>query len=202
MKTTLTHQGKIIPLNKSNVDTDAIIPKQFLTEIKKTGFGKYLFFNWRFLNGDVNVPNPKFILNNVNYKNSTILLTRENFGCGSSREHAVWALIDYGFKAIIAPSFADIFYNNSISNQLLLIPLKFKIIENLFTLIKKNKNIIGKIFLEEKKISIQEKEFDFKINNFHQFCLLNGFDTIDSTMKWKEKIEKYEKNIFSFFNSR
>ncbi|WP_343153206.1 3-isopropylmalate dehydratase small subunit [Buchnera aphidicola] len=199
MKKFLTHTGTIIPLDKSNVDTDAIIPKQFLTRIKKTGFGKYLFFNWRFLDGNINVPNPKFILNNVNYKNSSILLTRENFGCGSSREHAVWALIDYGFQVIIAPSFADIFYNNSFNNQLLLIILDRKEIENLFSLAKKNINIIGKIFLKEKKILINKKELYFKINNFHQSYLLNGLDTIDSTMKWKKEIEKYEKKVPSFF---
>ncbi|CAL4326014.1 3-isopropylmalate dehydratase small subunit [Buchnera aphidicola] len=200
MKKFLTHKGTIVPLDKSNVDTDAIIPKQFLTEIKKTGFGKYLFFNWRFLDGNTNVPNPKFILNNVNYRNSSILLTRENFGCGSSREHAVWALIDYGFKAIIAPSFADIFYNNSLNNQLLLISLDNEKIENLFFLIKKNINVTANIFLKEKKVLIEKKKYSFKINNFHQFCLLNGLDTIDSTMKSKEKIEIYEKNIPSFFH--
>ncbi|WP_343184221.1 3-isopropylmalate dehydratase small subunit (plasmid) [Buchnera aphidicola (Ceratovacuna keduensis)] len=197
MKKFTIHTGKILPLNISNIDTDVIIPKQFLKKITKNGFGKYLFFNWRYLNNNIKNINYKFILNKSIYKNSSILISRENFGCGSSREHAVWALKDFGFKVILSSSFSDIFYNNSFNNGILLIVLSKDIINNIFSIIKKNIIVFAKINLIKKYISIKDKKYFFEINSFYHFCMINGLDRIDYTMKYKHKIEEYErKNIF------
>ncbi|BGI51632.1 MAG: 3-isopropylmalate dehydratase small subunit (plasmid) [Buchnera aphidicola (Ceratovacuna japonica)] len=197
MKKFTTHTGSIIPLNISNVDTDVIIPKQFLKKITKSGFGKYLFFNWRYINNDINNINKKFILNRKIYKNSSILITRENFGCGSSREHAVWALKDFGFKVIISSSFSDIFYNNSFNNGILLIVLPIYIINKIFSIIKIKKIVLAKINLIKKYIFVENEKYFFKINSFYHFCIVNGLDRIDYTMKYKDKIEEYErKNVF------
>jgi len=193
------HTGIIVPMDISNIDTDIIIPKQFLKKNTNVGFGKYLFYNWRYLLDSVEKINTDFILNNADYENSTILLTRENFGCGSSREHAVWALVDYGFKVIIASSFSDIFYNNAMNNQLLLIILSRKEIEEIFNIVKKK--IVDNCFVSllEKKVLINNKTYFFKINPFHRFCLLNGLDNIDYTERYNNRINRYEKSIPSFF---
>lgn len=189
------HTGIVLPLDITNVDTDNIIPKQFLQEITRSNFGKYLFFNWRFIKDTKNVLNPNFILNQKNYKKSSILLSRRNFGCGSSREHAVWALIDYGFRVIIASSFADIFYKNSFNNNLLLITLTEFKINTLFQEINmKKKCTFFTINLYEQIIYTNQYKYSFKINDFYRNCILNELDSIDITLQNDNIIKKYECN--------
>lgn len=201
-KFTEEYKGTILPLNISNVDTDAIIPKQFLQKVNKTGFGKYLFHDWRYFDKNQCNLNPHFILNKKIYKNASILLTQDNFGCGSSREHAVWALLDYGFKVIIAPSFSDIFYNNCFNNKLLLIILKKMEVNYLFDLINKEKIIQLSINLINNKVSFKDKNFLFNLNDFQRFYLLNDLDSIDLTMQLNNKIKTYENKIPSFLLKR
>ncbi len=187
------HQGIVAPLNRANVDTDQIIPKQFLKKIEKTGFGQHLFHDWRFLDSEGKIENPDFILNQPKYKKATILLVRENFGCGSSREHAPWALLDYGFKVIIAPSFADIFYNNCFKNGILLIVLDNNLIQELFDYALTKNDPILKIDLRNKTVEIPDKKkFYFDIDPFRQECLINGWDDIGLTLRYEEKIQKFE----------
>ncbi|MFV8766825.1 3-isopropylmalate dehydratase small subunit, partial [Yersinia enterocolitica] len=147
------HRGLVAPLDAANVDTDAIIPKQFLQKVTRTGFGQHLFNDWRFLDDAGKVPNSEFVLNQPRYQGATILLTRENFGCGSSREHAPWALTDFGFKVVIAPSFADIFYGNSFNNQLLPVTLSEGDIDTLFQLVKENEGIEFIVDLEHQTVN-------------------------------------------------
>ncbi|CAL4042809.1 3-isopropylmalate dehydratase small subunit [Buchnera aphidicola (Phyllaphis fagi)] len=198
MKKFIYHTGIIAPMDISNVDTDAIIPKQFLQKVSRTGFKNNLFYNWKFINGDNKKLNDKFILNQPYYKKSSILVTRHNFGCGSSREHAVWALLDYGFKSIIAPSFGDIFYNNSFNNHLLLIKLPENDINDIFNIIYQNPGIKATVNLKNNQFILYQKIYQFKINDFHRLCLLNGLDNIDLTMQYEKYILKYEKNIPNF----
>lgn len=178
----------ITPLDKVNVDTDQIVPKQFLKLIHKTGFGKFLFYNWRFDNNGNLIPS--FILNEPRYKNSQILITRDNFGCGSSREHAVWALKDYGFSVIIAPSFADIFYSNCFKNGLLPIKLDPKTIDMLF---QTNSEI--EIDLESQTVKTQNEIVSFEIDEHRKQILLKGLDDIAMTLKDEDKISDYEKRV-------
>nr|Q9ZEZ5.1 RecName: Full=3-isopropylmalate dehydratase small subunit; AltName: Full=Alpha-IPM isomerase; Short=IPMI; AltName: Full=Isopropylmalate isomerase [Buchnera aphidicola (Pterocomma populeum)]CAA07298.1 3-isopropylmalate dehydratase subunit [Buchnera aphidicola] len=196
------HNGIVMPLDIANIDTDIIIPKQFLQKVNKLGFGKYLFHNWRFIDENQSQINPNFILNIEKYKKSSILLTRDNFGCGSSREHAVWALLDYGFKVIIAPSFSDIFYNNSFNNKLLLITLPNNQIDKFFNIINQNPGIYFNIDLLKNEIKVEKKIYSFQIDKFRRFCLLNGLDDIDLTLKNIEKIDSYEKKICNFLIKR
>ena len=177
----------ITPFDKANVDTDQIIPKQFLKLITKSGFGKFLFYDWRF-NHD-GKEKDDFILNDLHYQNSQILVTNENFGCGSSREHAVWALKDFGFDVIISPSFADIFYSNCFKNRVLPIILD---IEN----IKKLLNFKDKIELDlqSQTINFGSESINFQIDSHRKTRLLEGLDDIDLTLKEDEKIENFEKN--------
>ena len=176
----------VVPFDKVNVDTDQIVPKQFLKLIQKTGFGKFLFYNWRFDGNEK--PNPDFILNDPNYKNSKILITGENFGCGSSREHAVWALHDYGFSVVIAQSFADIFYSNCFKNGLLAITLDHKTVEKLMQI----KTEI-EVDLENQIIKTDSEEIPFKIDEYKKKNLLEGLDEIALTIKYEDKILEYEK---------
>ncbi|NIH16722.1 MAG: 3-isopropylmalate dehydratase small subunit [Buchnera aphidicola (Periphyllus lyropictus)] len=192
MKKFEIHEGIITPINIMNIDTDIIIPKQFLKKTTKEGFGKNLFYNWRFLDKKKKI-NKKFILNKKKYKKSSILITGKNFGCGSSREHAVWALMDYGYRVIISSKFSDIFYNNSINNNLLLIKLSEKKIQEIISIIKKNKIYKCKINLISKKIILNKIKYNFKINKFYRFKLLKGLDKIDLTLKKIKKIINYEK---------
>ncbi|ANF17250.1 isopropylmalate isomerase [Buchnera aphidicola (Schlechtendalia chinensis)] len=194
------YTGLVAPLDISNIDTDAIIPKQFLQKITKSGFGKHLFHNWRYLDNLGRIENPDFSLNQNFYKNSTILLSRENFGCGSSREHAVWALLEYGFKVILSSSFSDIFYNNSIKNGLLPVVLSKNLIDHLFNLVLKFHRIFVTVNLIENKILIDNKHHTFEINHFHKCCMLNGLDDIDLTLKHIEKIKYYESRIPKFLS--
>jgi len=196
------HTGIVVPLDISNIDTDIIIPKQFLKIVNKIGFGKYLFHDWRYLDTNQLVKNENFILNKKIYKNASILLTRENFGCGSSREHAVWSLLDYGFKVIIAPSFADIFYNNCLNNKILLITLGLSEIDSLFNLVNNNPGINFDVSLIHKTIIVDKKTFYFDLDDFYSFCLLNNLDNIDLTMKHLSEIKIYERGISDFLLKR
>ncbi|MGI0040781.1 MAG: 3-isopropylmalate dehydratase small subunit [Nitrosopumilaceae archaeon] len=179
------------PLDKVNVDTDQMIPKQFLKLVQKTGFGQYLFYDWRFSTDGT--PKEDFILNNPKYRDSKILLTRDNFGCGSSREHAVWALLDYGFVVVIAPSFADIFYNNCFKNGILPIKLDRKKIESLF---KTNSEI--EVNLENQTIIIPNETISFDIESHRKKTLLEGLDDISITLQYEDKISQYEKSQIVF----
>ena len=176
----------ISPLDQVNVDTDQIIPKQFLKLVQKSGFGKYLFFNWRYDKNEN--PEPNFVLNDKKYKNSKILLTGANFGCGSSREHAVWAIKDYGFSVIIAPSFADIFYSNCFKNGVLPIILNERIVEQL-----KNEKEELEIDLENQILKTKSKQFSFDIDSHKKKILLEGLDDISLTLKLESKISEFEK---------
>jgi len=195
------HHGTVIPLDRSNVDTDAIIPKQYLKSVKRTGFGITLFDDWRYLDaGEPDMDhstrqiNPDFILNNPHYAEGSILLARENFGCGSSREHAVWALTDYGIKAVIAPSFADIFFNNSFKNGLLPIVLASDAVDALFTATQQTDRYQLSIDLAEQVVRTPEGLcYDFDIDAFRKYCLLNGLDDIGLTLKHAADIRAYEK---------
>jgi len=193
-------QGLVAPIDRENVDTDAIIPKQFLKSIRKTGFGINLFDEWRYL--DVGYPgqdpasrrpNPDFVLNQPRYTNASILLTRRNFGCGSSREHAPWALQQYGFRALIAPSFADIFFNNCFKNGLLPIVLPETTVSRLFDAVNALPGYRLSIDLEQQVvITPQGENIAFDVQPFRKYCLLNGFDDIGLTLRHKEKIRAFE----------
>ncbi|QJC29806.1 3-isopropylmalate dehydratase small subunit [Enterobacteriaceae endosymbiont of Plateumaris sericea] len=195
----LQYSGIVAPFDLSNIDTDVIIPKQFLQKNEKIGFGNHLFHNWRYIDNDGYIPNPNFILNKKRFKNARILLTRDNFGCGSSREHAPWSLIDFGFHTIIASSYADIFYNNAINNKLLLIILNKNIINELFFIVQNEPGITFIIDLKFQKIIAGIKSFDFKINKFLREYIISDLDQIDLTMKYIDKIIMFEKKYFNFF---
>jgi len=194
------HTGIIAPLDRPNVDTDAIIPKQFLKSIKRSGFGPNAFDDWRYLDAggpdidnDSRRINPDFVLNQPPFDKATVLLARENFGCGSSREHAVWALDDFGFRAVIAPSFADIFYNNSFKNGLLPIVLQADIVDDLFARVAANPGLEVSIDLEAQTVSCQgEVIANFEIDEFRKHCLLNGLDDIGLTLQHADEIKAYE----------
>lgn len=187
-----TLDGVVAPLDLNNVDTDQIIPKQFLKRIERTGFGQFLFFDWRFTGN--NQPNPEFEMNGARYKGAAILVTRSNFGCGSSREHAPWALLDYGFLCIIAPSFADIFYNNCFKNGILPVRLSEEAVEQIFQKVRKTPGFRLKIDLEKKRITSSEGlDFSFDVDAFRRYCLMNGLDDIGLTLQHESKISAYEK---------
>jgi len=194
------HQGVVAPMDRSNVDTDMIIPKQFLKSIKRTGFGPNLFDELRYLDEGKpdqdcsNRPlNPDFVLNQDRYRNASVLLARRNFGCGSSREHAPWALDDFGFRVIIAPSFADIFYNNCFKNGLLPIVLDEEVVEKLFQETYENEGYQLSIDLEAKTVTTPSGEsFSFDVDDFRRHCLLNGLDDIGVTLEDADLIRDYE----------
>lgn len=192
------HTGIAIPLDASNVDTDAIIPKQFLQKVTRTGFGAHLFHEWRFLDEEGKQANPDFVLNYPRYQGASILLARENFGCGSSREHAPWALDDYGIRVIIAPSFADIFYGNSLNNQMLPIRLSEQEVDELFQYVVANEGATIAVDLEAQTVTANSKVYRFEIDSFRRHCLLNGLDNIGLTLQHEDKIAKYESNIPNF----
>lgn len=190
--------GLAAPLDIANVDTDAIIPKQFLQKVTRTGFGQHLFHDWRFLDDAGSSPNPDFILNQPRYRAASVLLARENFGCGSSREHALWALKDYGIDAIIAPNFADIFYSNAINNQLIPVSLSTDEIDELFAFVTANQGAKIALNLEQLTITANKKTYPFYMDSFHQHCLLHGLDHIDLTLQQEKQITEFEANIASF----
>jgi len=195
-----TLEGLVAPLDRANVDTDAIIPKQFLKSIKRTGFGPNAFDEWRYLDhGEPGMDNskrplnPDFVLNQPRYRGAQVLLARENFGCGSSREHAPWALEDYGFRAIIAPSFADIFYNNCFKNGLLPIVLDAAIVDQLFKETEAKEGYKLTIDLSAQTVTTPSgQSFSFGVDEFRKYCLLNGLDDIGLTLRHVDKIKAYE----------
>ncbi|MBS4724770.1 MULTISPECIES: 3-isopropylmalate dehydratase small subunit [Aeromonas] len=186
------HKGIVVPLDSANVDTDAIIPKQFLQKVNRIGFGKHLFHDWRFLDDAGQQPNPEFVLNQSQFTGASILLARENFGCGSSREHAPWALADYGFKTIIAPSFADIFYGNAINNGMVPVRLKEEEVDALFQLVAAKPGIQIEVDLEANQVRAGELSFGFEIDEFRRYCLLNGLDAIGLTLQHEAAISAFE----------
>lgn len=186
------HAGLVLPLDRSNVDTDQIIPKQFLKRIERTGFGQFLFFDWRFR--DDGSDNPDFELNRPEYRGATILLTRRNFGCGSSREHAPWALEDYGFRVLLAPSFADIFYNNCFKNGMLPIPLDEARIDDLFARAAAHPGYRLAVDLESNSVRDDfGLSLRFEVDEFRRNNLLHGLDDIGLTLQNEDKILAYER---------
>lgn len=203
-------KGIAAPLDLPNVDTDQIIPKQFLKRIERTGFGQFLFFDWRFnpVSGSIadksirasdpqvgkdRSLNPDFEMNEERYRGATILVTRANFGCGSSREHAPWALLDYGFRCIIAPSFADIFYNNCFKNGILPVRLSEENVEKIFQSIQKKPGYSLTVDLQEKQITADDGlNFSIDVDEYRRHCLLNGLDDIGLTLQYKDQISQYE----------
>ncbi|WKV49701.1 3-isopropylmalate dehydratase small subunit [Dickeya fangzhongdai] len=192
------HTGLVVPLDAANVDTDAIIPKQFLQKVTRTGFGQHLFHDWRFLDDAGQQPNPDFVLNQPRYKGASILLARENFGCGSSREHAPWALTDYGFRVVIAPSFADIFYGNAFNNQLLPVKLSESDIDSLFKLVASHEGITFTVDLEAQQVQAGDKTYSFDIDSFRRHCMINGLDSIGLTLQHEAAISRYEQQQPAF----
>ena len=196
MQPFIRHTGIAAPLDRVNVDTDAIVPKQFLRKIERTGFGKHLFHEWRYLDYEGTKENPDFVLNKPAYHKATVLLTRDNFGCGSSREHAPWALADYGFRVIIAPTFADIFYNNCVKNGILLVALKSDEVESLFQQVIQKPGEQVSADLEKQTVTDPSgKQYRFDINPFAKTCLLNGLDHIGWTQQFADKIAAYERKL-------
>ena len=200
----ITHTGIVAPLDRANVDTDAIIPKQFLKSIKKTGFGPHLFDEWRYLDhGEPGMDltqrkkNPEFVLNQSQYEKASILIARENFGCGSSREHAPWAIEDFGFRAILAPSFADIFFSNCFKNGLLPIVLPNETIDLLFKSIYANKGYALTIDLENQFVVLPSNErISFQVDAFRKHCLIHGLDDIGLTMQHSDSIKAFEQDYY------
>ena len=188
------HTGLVVPLDAANVDTDAIIPKQFLQKVTRTGFGAHLFNDWRFLDDKGEQPNPEFVLNFPEYKGASILLARENFGCGSSREHAPWALTDFGFHVVIAPSFADIFYGNSFNNQLLPVKLSEQEVDEMFKLVAAQPGIRFTVDLEAQTVTAGDKVYPFELDSFRRHCMINGLDSIGLTLQHEASISQYEQN--------
>ncbi len=195
------HQGLVAPMDRANVDTDAIIPKQFLKSIKRSGFGPNLFDEWRYLDhGEPGMDNsrrplnPEFVLNQARYQGASILLTRKNFGCGSSREHAPWALQQFGFKAILAPSFADIFFNNCFKNGVLPIVLSESEIDKLFDAVRAFAGFQLSIDLQQQRVfsSDGSLSFVFQVDEFRKYCLLHGLDDIGLTLRHADKIRAFE----------
>ena len=194
------HKGLVAPMDRANVDTDAIIPKQFLKSIKRSGFGPNLFDEWRYLDkgepGQEHVVrriNPDFVLNQARYSGASVLLARENFGCGSSREHAPWALEQFGFRALIAPSFADIFFNNCFKNGILPIVLPEPVVSRLFDAVH---GFIGYQLLidlpRQRVVTADGQEIPFEVQAFRKYCLVNGFDDIGLTLRHADKIKAFE----------
>ena len=192
------HTGLVVPLDPANIDPDAIIPKQFLQKVNRTGFGKHLFHDWRFLDDAGEQANPEFIMNAPRYQGASILLARENFGCGSSREHAPWALADYGIQVMIAPSFADIFYGNSINNQMIPVRLTDIEVDEIFQFVEANEGAEVAVDLEAMLVSANGKQYSFEIDEFRRHCLLNGLDNIGLTLQHADKISEYEAKIPNF----
>ena len=201
MEKFISRDGLVAPLDRANVDTDAVIPKQFLKSIKRTGFGPNLFDAWRYtdhgepgMDGAKRTPNPDFVLNQPRYLGAQILLARRNFGCGSSREHAPWALADYGFRALIAPSYADIFYNNCFKNGLLPIVLSESQVGRLFDAVKAFPGFRLTIDLERQSVAAADGSiaFGFEVEAFRKHCLLNGLDDIGLTLQHADTIRAFE----------
>lgn len=192
------HSGIAVPLDSANIDTDQIIPKQFLLAVDRNGFGDHLFHDWRYLDDAETIQNPEFNLNKPEYKGATILLARDNFGNGSSREHAPWALMGFGFRAVIAPSFADIFYNNSLGNGLLPLKLEACDVDKLFKAIEKKPGTKITISLENMTVDCEDLHFTFDLDPFRRHCMLEGLDAISLTLQHEKEISEYEKGMPSW----
>ncbi|AWB68304.1 3-isopropylmalate dehydratase small subunit [Saccharobesus litoralis] len=188
-------KGKAAPLDRANVDTDAIIPKQFLQKVEKTGFGVHLFHDWRYLDLEGTQPNPDFELNKPEHAGANILLSRENFGCGSSREHAPWAIKDFGLDVVIATSFADIFYGNCMNNQILPVKLTDSEMNELFALVAEDSQTQFEIDLPNQQVKAGGKAYSFEINAFHKELLVKGLDSIGYTLQFEQDITAYEAKI-------
>ncbi|MXQ53780.1 3-isopropylmalate dehydratase small subunit [Shimazuella alba] len=191
MESLRKHRGIVAPLDRAHVDTDAIIPKQFLKRIERSGFGQFLFYEWRF--DEAGNPNPAFVLNQPAYKGTSILLARENFGCGSSREHAPWSLTDFGFRVVIAPSFADIFYNNCFQNGMLPLVLPEKEVQELFERAAKYDGY--QITVDVENLVVTDDygfQTTFSLDPYRQHCLVNGLDFIGLTLQHEDKIAQFE----------
>ncbi len=186
------HEGVAVPLDSANIDTDQIIPKQFLLAVSRKGFGVHLFHDWRYLDDAEKQPNPEFNLNKPEYAGATILVARTNFGNGSSREHAPWALMDYGFRAVIAPSFASIFNHNSLGNGLLNVWLKEDEVDALFKVLEEKPGTKIKISLEDMTVRCANLVFSFELNEFTRHCLMEGLDNIGLTLQHEGEIAAYE----------
>ncbi|MCU5772692.1 3-isopropylmalate dehydratase small subunit [Erwiniaceae bacterium BAC15a-03b] len=186
------HSGVVVPIDAANVDTDAILPKQFLQKVTRTGFGVHLFHDWRYLDAAGTQSNAEFILNKPVFQGASILLARENFGCGSSREHAPWAITDYGIQAVIAPSFADIFYGNSFNNQLLPVTLSEQQVDELFAIVAAEPGIRFTVDLENMAVIAGDKRYSFELDSFRRHCMLNGLDSIGLTLEHAADIDAFE----------
>jgi len=194
MKPFRKHTGLVVPLDRVNVDTDQMVPKQFLTWVTRQGYGRVLFYDWRYLEGER--PNPEFVLNHPRYRGASILLARANFGCGSSREHAPWAVLDYGIRAIIAPSFADIFYNNCFKNGLLPVTLSEAQVDDLFRRTEAQPGYQLSVNLEEKTVrDASGLEIRFDIDPFRRDVLLKGLDDIGVSLLHEKEIASYEGRV-------
>ena len=194
------HTGIVAPLDAANVDTDAIIPKQFLQKVTRTGFGAHLFHDWRFDDDAGTVPTASFVLNKPEFQGTSILLARENFGCGSSREHAPWALTDFGFHVVIAPSFADIFYGNSFNNQLLPVKLSEEEVDEMFKLVAAQPGVQFTVDLEAQTVRAGDKTYSFEIDSFRRHCMINGLDSIGLTLQHDDAIADYEQKQPAFLH--
>jgi 3-isopropylmalate/(R)-2-methylmalate dehydratase small subunit len=193
MKAFVKHEGLAVTIDRANIDTDAIIPKQFLRKIERTGFGIHLFHDWRFLDDEGTKVNPEFELNQDRYKGASVLVTRDNFGCGSSREHAPWALEDFGFRSILAPSYADIFYNNCFKNGMLPVILKSSEIDELFEYVTKNVGAKITVDLPSQKVFAENgKEYTFEVDPVRKENLLNGWNDIGLTLRFESNISSFE----------
>lgn len=192
MEKFVEHEGVAVAIDAANIDTDQIIPKQFLLAVSRRGFGVHLFHDLRYLDDKEQILNEDFNLNKKEFAGASILVARDNFGNGSSREHAPWALMDYGFRAIIAPSFADIFNNNALGNGLLTVVLKEHEVDTIFRCIDKNPGLKIKINLETCKVYIESYIFDFSLDPFRRHCLLQGLDAISLTLQHEDKIKAFE----------
>lgn len=196
------HTGVAVPLNSANIDTDQIIPKQFLLATTRKGFGKHAFHDWRYLDDEEKVLNPEFNLNKPAYKGASILVAQDNFGNGSSREHAPWALTDFGFRAVIAPSFANIFNHNALGNGLLTVRLTAAEVDELISFLEKNLGAELTINLEELTVTGAGKTYKFELDPFYRHCLLNGLDSIDLTLEHNDAISEFEHHSQTYMVQR
>ena len=192
------HTGVAVPLNSANIDTDQIIPKQFLLATTRKGFGKHAFHDWRYLDDAETQLNPDFNLNKPEYQGASVLVAQDNFGNGSSREHAPWALTDFGFRAVIAPSFASIFNNNALGNGLLTVKLTGDEVNEIITFLEKSPGEKITISLEDMTVLCNGKSYSFELDEFYRNCMLNGLDSIDLTLEHDADIARFESSALSF----
>lgn len=190
-----THMGIAVPLYRKDIDTDQILPKQFMKKTERTGFGVHLFHNWRYTDEEGKIENPDFVLNQTRYRNASILVAGENFGCGSSREHAPWALADFGFRAVIAPSFADIFFGNCAKNGIALIKLSQKDTEEILSFVNGTEHAVISLDLDALVVIAGDKKYDFVLADSLLNRIRNGWDDVDLTMKQIQKIESFESTL-------